>query len=102
MGRARVTLTYTDGSQHVASYFVLPPLHEHLAKYGGFMANTAWYGNESDPFGRGLSVLGTHPLPHRPFTIAQWGESRRFVLDRHYAGRKGSTLCTDRHYAGTA
>ena len=32
-GRARATVTYTDGTQHVASYFVPPPFDQHVARY---------------------------------------------------------------------
>jgi hypothetical protein len=32
-GRARVTLTYTDSTSHVASYFVMPPLNQHVQQY---------------------------------------------------------------------
>ena len=41
-GRARVTVKYSGGSEHVASYFVLPPLDQHVAKYAEFMSTTAW------------------------------------------------------------
>ena len=42
-GRARATVTYSDGTEHVASYFVLPPLDQHVTQYGTFMSETAWY-----------------------------------------------------------
>ena len=54
-GRARVTVSYSDGTQHVASFFVLPPLDEHVAQYAQFISTTAWYDNVTDPFARGHS-----------------------------------------------
>ena len=57
-GRASVAVTFSDGSTHVSSCFVLPPLDVQLARYGRFCSETAWYANTSDPFGRGNSVLG--------------------------------------------
>ncbi len=71
-GRARVTLTYTDGTQHVASYYVLPPLNEHVQKYGTFLAETAWYGNVSDPFGRGHSVLAWNRQLKKHIGVGEW------------------------------
>ena len=60
-GRARVTVTYTDAAggetEHVASYYVLPPLDTHVQQYSKFLAHTAWYDNATDPFSRGHSVL---------------------------------------------
>lgn len=71
-GRARVTLTYTDGTQHVASYYVLPPLDQHVQKYGTFLAETAWYGNVSDPFGRGHSVLAWNRQLKKHIGVGEW------------------------------
>ena len=41
-GRARVTVTYSDGTSHIASYFVMPPLNRHVQQYSKFLAETAW------------------------------------------------------------
>lgn len=57
-GRASVQVSFSDGSTHVSSLHVLPPLDIQLARYGRFCSETAWYANTSDPFGRGNSVLG--------------------------------------------
>jgi hypothetical protein len=57
MGRANVTVTYSDNTTQVANYMVLPPLNEHVKSYGQFQSKTAWYSNVSDPFGRGNSVF---------------------------------------------
>ena len=71
-GRARVTLTYSDETQHVASYYVLPPLNEHVQKYGTFLAETAWYSNVSDPFGRGHCVLAWNRQLKKHIGVGEW------------------------------
>ena len=55
--RCRVELRYTDGTFQVVSYYILPPLDKHLAAYGAFQAKTAYYDDDSDPFGRSPSVM---------------------------------------------
>ena len=49
-------VSFSDGSAHVSSVHVLPPLSAQLAAYGKFASEVAWYGNVSDPFGRGSSA----------------------------------------------
>lgn len=71
-GRARVTITYSDGTQHVASYYVLTPLNEHVQKYGSFLSETAWYGNLSDPFSRGHSVLAWNRQLKQHIGVGPW------------------------------
>lgn len=71
-GRARLTLTYSDGSTHVASYFVLPPLHEHVTSYSKFLAKTAWYPNVTDPFSRGHSVLAWNRERKMHIGVGAW------------------------------
>ena len=36
---------------------MLPALNKHLATFGAFQASTAFYDDESDPFGRSPSVM---------------------------------------------
>lgn len=55
--RCRVELRYSDGSFQVASYYVLPGLDKHLATFGNFQANTAFFDDDTDPFGRSPSVM---------------------------------------------
>ena len=71
-GRARVVVTYTDGSEHVASYFSLPPLHQHATKYGRFLATVAWYENTTDPFSRGHSVLAWNRETQQHIGVGPW------------------------------
>ena len=55
--RCHVELHYSDGSYQVASYFVLPALNAHLATFGNFQAHTAFYDDDTDPFGRAPAVM---------------------------------------------
>lgn len=71
-GRARVTVTYSDGSKHVASFYVLPPLNEHVQRYSKFLAETAWYDNVTDPFGRGHSVLAWNRQLKKHIGVGPW------------------------------
>lgn len=56
-GRARVTVTYTDGTAQSLHYYVTEPAQEALTDLGGFLTTTAWYEEPSDPFGRSPSVM---------------------------------------------
>ena len=59
-GRARIDLTFSDGSNGSAHYLVVPAasLQEHISRYGRFAARTAWLPAEAaDPFGRQSSLL---------------------------------------------
>ncbi len=56
-GRARLTVTYADGTVQTVHYYVTPPAQEVLARLGNFLTTTAWFDDPSDPFGRSPSVL---------------------------------------------
>lgn len=57
-GRSRVSVRFTDGTEAVAHYYVLPSLPDHLARVGKFWSEVAWLPLDyPDPFGRGGSVL---------------------------------------------
>jgi hypothetical protein len=71
-GRARVTVSYSDGSEHVANYFVMPPLDQHVRKYAAFMSTVAWYDNTTDPFARGHSVLAWNRERKQHIGVGPW------------------------------
>ena len=71
-GQVRVTVKYTDGSEHVASYFVMPPLNQHVQAYSKFLAEVAWYDNVSDPFSRGHSVLAWNRQLKQHIGVGPW------------------------------
>jgi hypothetical protein len=56
-GRARLTLTYDDGSAQTIHYNVIKPAQQAVADMGRFLTTRAWYTDESDPFGRAPSVM---------------------------------------------
>ena len=49
---------FSDGSEAIAHYYVLPPLHEQIAAVTTHWSTVAWVPREfDDPFGRGASVM---------------------------------------------
>ncbi|MCH7396457.1 DUF5695 domain-containing protein [Belliella sp. DSM 107340] len=56
-GRAKVEITYLDGTKQVLSYKVIDSETELIEKMGSFLTKEQWYENEDDPFGRHNSVI---------------------------------------------
>ena len=56
-GRARVVVTYADGSVQVIHYFVIKPEAEAVDDLGRFLTTRQWYVDPADPFKRGPSVM---------------------------------------------
>ena len=58
-GRARLSVTFSDGSTAAAHYRVTPPLRAQTAAVAAHWSETAWLPREfqGDPFGRSASVL---------------------------------------------
>ena len=52
-------VTFADGSQLAAHYYVVPELRQHMTTFGAFQARRAYLGPEEgqDPFGRAHSIL---------------------------------------------
>lgn len=57
-GRARMTLTYADGSVQTVHYLVTKPEQQVVADMGHFLTTKQWYENPSDPFRRSPSIMG--------------------------------------------
>jgi hypothetical protein len=57
LGRARITVVYSDGSVQSVHYFCSPPFPDVLALLRGFLQRRAWYADTSDPFGRAFSYM---------------------------------------------
>jgi hypothetical protein len=58
VGKARVAVTFSDGSESVAFYSVLPSFSAQVAAYGHHLAHTAFLPLDyPDPFGRSASVM---------------------------------------------
>ena len=76
-GRARVVLTFTDGTVASVHFFVTPPLVDVIASYGSHGASTRWLPrNATDSFGRSASFMpwdredNVHVLQDaRPFVV---------------------------------
>ena len=57
-GRARLSLTFSDGSTNQVHYSVLPSLKDQVKAVGVHWAEDAWLPREyNDPFGRSASVM---------------------------------------------
>jgi hypothetical protein len=56
-GRARLTVTYADGTHQTVHYRVVKPATEIVADLGRFLFSEQWYENAADAFGRSPSVI---------------------------------------------
>ncbi|HWD40673.1 MAG TPA: DUF5695 domain-containing protein [Fimbriimonas sp.] len=56
-GRARLTVTYADGTSQVVSYYVTKPEAEAVADLGHFLTTKSWFTDTDDPFGRAPSAI---------------------------------------------
>lgn len=57
LGRARLTLTYADGTQQTVHYKVTKPQQQAVADMGHFLLTKQWYENPNDPFKRSPSIM---------------------------------------------
>lgn len=56
-GRARLTLTYTNGLVQTIQYFVTKPEVQVVADYGHFLTTNQWFTDANDPFRRSPSAM---------------------------------------------
>jgi alpha-L-arabinofuranosidase len=56
-GRARLTITYDDGSQQAVHYYVTKPAYQAVADLGHFLFTKQWFDEPNDPFHRSPSVM---------------------------------------------
>ncbi len=56
-GRARLTLTWDDGSVQAINYYVIKPAAEAVGDLGNFLFTKQWYENPTDIFKRSPSVM---------------------------------------------
>ncbi|HKR10958.1 MAG TPA: DUF5695 domain-containing protein [Pyrinomonadaceae bacterium] len=56
-GRARLALTYDDGSTQSISYYVIKPSAQAVADLGNFLFTKQWFEDPNDPFHRSPSVM---------------------------------------------
>jgi hypothetical protein len=67
-GRARLTVTYADGTQHTISYYVIKPAAQAVADLGNFLFTRQWYVDPSDPFKRSPSIMNYDRAKNRIVT----------------------------------
>jgi len=65
-GRARVTVTYEDGTLQTIHYFVIKPAAEAVADMGHFLMTKQWFTDTSDPFERAPSPITYDRETNRP------------------------------------
>jgi len=56
-GRARLALTYDDGSTQSINYYVTKPSAQAVADLGNFLFTRQWFDDPNDPFHRSPSVM---------------------------------------------
>jgi len=56
-GRARLNVTYSDGTRQTVSYYVTKPAAQVVADLGRFLTTKAWFTDANDPFGRAPSAI---------------------------------------------
>jgi hypothetical protein len=56
-GRARLTVTYDDGTNQSINYYVIKPASQAVADMGNFLFTRQWFVDPNDPFGRSPSVM---------------------------------------------
>ncbi|MBS1016088.1 DUF5695 domain-containing protein [Acetobacter persici] len=56
-GRARLSVTYADGSVQTLNYFVTHPARTAAEEMGRFLFSRQWYENPADPFHRSPSIM---------------------------------------------
>ncbi|MGE8241652.1 MAG: DUF5695 domain-containing protein, partial [Sphingobacterium sp.] len=56
-GRARLTITYQDGTEQTIQYKVIKSEKDVVNDLGNFLTTTQWYENDKDLFGRSPAVI---------------------------------------------
>ncbi|WDF55850.1 DUF5695 domain-containing protein [Mucilaginibacter sp. KACC 22063] len=56
-GRARLTITYSDGLVQTVNYKVIKSEVDVVKNYGAFLTKEQWFSDPNDPFGRDQSVI---------------------------------------------
>lgn len=89
-GRARLTVTYGDGSVQTVHYLVTKPEAEVVADMGHFLTTRQWYDDPKDPFGRSPSIMGYDRDDNHIITQ----DNRVWVAGLSDEGGAGSWLAT--------
>jgi hypothetical protein len=89
-GRARLTITYEDGTVQTIQYFVVKPAQEAVADMGNFLTTKQWFLDPNDPFHRSPSAL-TYDRELNQFVTQ---DSRVWIAGLSDEGGAGSWLAT--------
>ncbi|RYX82650.1 hypothetical protein EON83_18295 [bacterium] len=87
-GRARLTVTYEDGTRQSVSYYVTKPAVQAVADLGNFSMTKQWFVDPNDPFGRSPSVMSYDREDNK--IVAQ--DSRAWIAGLGDEGGSGSWL----------
>jgi hypothetical protein len=87
-GRARLALTYDDGSVQSISYYVIKPSSQAVADLGNFLFTRQWFDDPTDPFHRSPSVMSYDRETDRIVTQ----DSRVWIAGLGDEGGSGSWL----------
>ncbi|WP_316796411.1 DUF5695 domain-containing protein [Pedobacter agri] len=56
-GRAKLSITYTDGLEQTIQYKIIAPENEVIANYGNFLTSKQWFNDRNDVFKRSPSPI---------------------------------------------
>lgn len=85
-GRARLTVTYADGTAQTVQYYVIKPETEAVDDLGNFLFTKQWYVDPADPFHRSPSVM-TYDRGHNRIVTQ---DARTWVAGLEDEGGSGS------------
>src|ERR1019366_7346127 len=87
-GRARLSVTYADGSEQAIHYFVIKPEADAVANMGHFLTTRQWFTDSTEPFHRAPSVMSYD----RELNQIVQQESRVWIAGLSDEGGAGSWL----------
>jgi hypothetical protein len=87
-GRARLTVTYDDGTQQTVHYKVIKPQVDVVADLGRFLTTEQWFERPDDPFDRNPSIISYDYDERRQVTE----DSRAWIAGLGDEGGSGSWL----------
>ena len=87
-GRARLLITYKDGTRQSIGYRTIKPESEAVADMGHFLYNQQWFDDSADPFHRSPSIISYDDSTHQQLHQ----ESRVWIAGLSDEGGAGSWI----------
>ncbi len=87
-GRARLSITYDDGTNQALSYYVIKPAPQAVGDLGNFLFTRQWYVDSNDPFHRSPSIMTYDRANNRIVTQ----DARAWIAGLGDEGGSGSWL----------